>query len=146
MPAGSWLFSLFATKTSPDDWLAYHRSLRNLGAYAVIVEVIAETLIDELSEIETPPLLRGPKATTALKTKAAFWKKCLMLLVGVAIVGGGIIVEIWQGGMADDVVDAIRADQQQQIALATERAVDAEDRAANASIEANASNEQLSVC
>ena len=65
-----------------------------------------------------------------------------MLFVGVAMVGGGIIVEIWQGGMADDVVDAIRADQQQQIALATERAVDAEDRAANASIEANASNER----
>jgi hypothetical protein len=71
MSAGSWLFSMFATKTTADDWLRYHRALRDLGTYLVIVGVIVETLIDELWEIDTPPLLRGIRATTLLKTKAA---------------------------------------------------------------------------
>jgi hypothetical protein len=108
MSAGSWLFSLVAAKTTPEDWLKYHRTLRDLGTYAVIIGVIVETLIDELWEIKSPPLLRGVKATTPLTTKAARWKKCLMLFFGVVLVGGGISVEIWQGGKADDVGDDIR--------------------------------------
>jgi hypothetical protein len=115
MSAGSWLFSIFAVKTTPDEWLKYHRSLRDLGTYAVIIGVIAETLIDELWEIETPPLLRGRRATTLLKTKAAHWKKRLMLFVGVIMVGGGISIEIWQGGRADDVSDQIRTDLQRRL-------------------------------
>ena len=116
MSAGSWLFFLFVAQTTPDDWLKYHRLLRNLGTYAVIIGVIVETLIGELWEIETPPLLRGRKATTLLKRKTACLKKGLMLFVGVVMVGGGISVEIWQGGKADDVVDQIRWNQQTRIA------------------------------
>jgi hypothetical protein len=115
MSAGSWLLSVFATKTTADDWLRYHRALRDFGTYLVIVGVIAETLIDELWEIDTPPLLRGIRATTLLKTKAAWLKRGVMIFVGIIMVGGGIGLEMWQGGKADDVADQIRTNLQRRL-------------------------------
>src|SRR5271163_2198406 len=106
--AGSFVSSIFATPTSPDSWLQYHRRIRDLATWAVIIGVIAEILIDEFWQIERPPLLRGLKATTPLKTRADRYKRYAMIFAGVVMVGGGIGVETWQGGQADKVADEIR--------------------------------------
>ena len=117
--AGSFIFSLFATPTTPQGWLQYHHRIRDLGTWAVIIGVVAEIVIDEFWEIEKPALLRGIKATTLLKTRADRLKRCAMICAGVVMVGGGIGVEMWQGGRADYVSDQIRTNLQTQLVRVT---------------------------
>jgi hypothetical protein len=120
--AGSFVSSIFSKPATPEDWLRYHRHLRDLGTKAVIVGVIAESLIDEFWEIERPPLLRGIKSTTLLRTKAEQLKRLAMIFVGVVMIGGGIGLEMWQGGKADDVSDQIRTRLQEQLVFARAKA------------------------
>ncbi len=61
--ARSFVSSIFAAPTTLEGWLQYHRRIRDLGTWAVIIGVVAEIVIDEFWEIEKPPLLRGIKAT-----------------------------------------------------------------------------------
>jgi len=78
----------------------------------LLIGVAAEILIDEFWEIPSPIVLRGRKATTLLRSCAATWKRCIMIFVGVGQVGGGIVLEMWQGGKVDKIVDQIRSEQE----------------------------------
>jgi hypothetical protein len=119
----SFAISMVVAPTSLEDLLQFHRNLRDLGTLIVLVGVVSEILIDEFWEISHPPLLRGVRATTVLPTKTAFLKRCVMLLAGVGLVGGGIALEYWQGKKADDVADNIRILSQQDIIKAGWRQV-----------------------
>jgi hypothetical protein len=108
----SWVWS---NPITPEAWLQYHRDLRDIGSIILLVGVIAEIVIDEFWEASHPPLLRGRKATTLFKTKAARWKRYSMLFAGLVLVGGGIAMEWWQGKAADDVSDEIRTNLQTEL-------------------------------
>ena len=100
---------------TPDDLLKYHRRLRDIGSIILLIGVFAEIMIDEFWEISHPPLLRGPKATGLIKSRAAVWKRPALLFVGICLVGGGIALDWRQGTDADDVADQIRDRQQREI-------------------------------
>jgi hypothetical protein len=118
---GSWILStgswMFSAGTNPDACLLYHRHLRDFGTIMVLTGVVSEILIDEFWEVFHPPLLRGTKATTLLKSKSARRKRYAMIFAGIVLVGGGISMELWQGTKADDVADQIRVNLQEQVVV-----------------------------
>jgi hypothetical protein len=114
----SWVFPV---PTTTEGWLQYHRTLRDVGTLMVVIGVVAEILIDEFWDNMPPPLLRGRRATTLLKTSAARLKRCALIFAGIILVAGGLLLEYWQGNEADDVSDQIRTALQQQVLSVTIR-------------------------
>src|SRR5262245_59121953 len=86
----SWVLSV---PTTTEGWLQYHRAVRDVGTLMVLIGVVAEILIDEFWEITPPPLLRGRRATTLLKTSAAGLKRYALIFAGIFLVAGGIALE-----------------------------------------------------
>lgn len=84
-----------------------HRFWRNIWTFVAIGAALAQTFVTGFWKESHPPILRGRRATTMLRSRADRTRKPVVVLIGLVLVAA-IGLEWYEGNRADDAADRIQ--------------------------------------